>query len=89
MVRALVAEGIPAFVNYPPVYRTQAHEALRGNGLPETAELAERNPVSEHLGSHGFWLHHRVLLGSDADCADVAEAVAKVLSELAGKKRSA
>ncbi|MCX5521428.1 DegT/DnrJ/EryC1/StrS family aminotransferase [Streptomyces bobili] len=89
VVRALVAEGIPAFVNYPPVYRTKAHEALRGNGLPDTAELAERNPVSEHLGAHGFWLHHRVLLGTDADCADVAEAVAKVLSELAGKKRSA
>ncbi|MFD7132968.1 DegT/DnrJ/EryC1/StrS family aminotransferase [Streptomyces sp. NPDC059894] len=89
LVRALVAEGIPAFVDYPPVYRTEAHAALIGNGLPGVAELAERNPVSEHLGARGFWLHHRVLLGTDADCADVAEALAKVLSAPAGKKRPA
>ncbi|MFJ6987258.1 MULTISPECIES: DegT/DnrJ/EryC1/StrS family aminotransferase [unclassified Streptomyces] len=89
VVRALVAEGIPAFVNYPPVYRTAAHAALLGKALPDAAELAERNPVSEHLGARGLWLHHRVLLGTDADCADVAEAVAKVLAAVAGKRRPA
>ncbi|MFF8730090.1 DegT/DnrJ/EryC1/StrS family aminotransferase [Streptomyces sp. NPDC015171] len=83
VVRALVAEGLPAFLNYPPVYRTDAFRTVPGPG-PE--ELAERNPVSELLGRHGLWLHHRVLLGSDDDCADVAAAVSKVLTGLTSKR---
>lgn len=77
VVDALVAEGIPAFVNYPPIYRTAAFP--RG---ADRAELARRCPVSEKLGSQGIWLHHRVLLGDDQDIEDVATALAKVLDGL-------
>ncbi|WP_338058012.1 DegT/DnrJ/EryC1/StrS family aminotransferase [Streptomyces dangxiongensis] len=83
VVRALVAEGLPAFVNYPPVYRTEAFRSVPG---PGTEELAERNPVGELLGRRGIWLHHRVLLGTDDDCADVAEALSKVLTGLTAQR---
>ncbi|MFI1826480.1 DegT/DnrJ/EryC1/StrS family aminotransferase [Streptomyces sp. NPDC020412] len=85
LVSALVAEGVPAFLNYPPVYRTAAFAPVFADGRPGPEELAERNPVSEHLGSRGFWLHHRVLLGTDRDCTDVADALRKVLDGLRGR----
>ncbi|MGI5212790.1 DegT/DnrJ/EryC1/StrS family aminotransferase [Plantactinospora sp. CA-290183] len=84
VVDALKAEGIPAFVNYPPVYRTQAFWIGPHAGLPAAEELAERCPNSELLGSSGLWLHHRVLLGGEQEVADVVAAVAKVLSGLPG-----
>jgi 3-amino-5-hydroxybenzoate synthase len=87
VVDALIAEGIPAFVNYPPIYRTEAFWAGPHAGLPPMAELAERCPASERLGRDGIWLHHRVLLGTAEDAADVAAAVAKVLDGIPGIAR--
>lgn len=86
VVDALVAEGIPAFVNYPPVYRTAAFQAGPTGDLPPVAELAERCPRSEVLGAHGIWLHHRVLLGGEQEVADVLSAVEKVLTGLAARQ---
>lgn len=88
VVDALIAEGIPAFVNYPPVYRTRAFWDGPTTGLPSGDALAQRCPVSEFLGAQGIWLHHRVLLGSADDATDVAEAVAKVLAELPARAGS-
>lgn len=86
VVDALVAEGIPAFVNYPPVYRTAAFQAGPTGELPPVAALAERCPSSEFLGAHGIWLHHRVLLGGEREATDAAAAVAKVLDGLATRR---
>jgi 3-amino-5-hydroxybenzoate synthase len=82
VVEALVAEGIPAFLNYPPVYRTEAFRTAPTPSPGHPDEFAERCPVSEHLGRQGIWLHHRVLLGTPADLEDVAAALHKVLSAL-------
>ncbi|MGA8116459.1 MAG: DegT/DnrJ/EryC1/StrS family aminotransferase [Actinocatenispora sp.] len=82
VVQALVAEGVPAFVNYPPVYRTDAFWSRRAGGGDDVTAMAERCPASEAIGARGVWLHHRVLLGDDADCADTAEALVKVLTGL-------
>lgn len=82
IVEALKAEGIPAFVNYPPVYRTEAFWIGPHTGLPPAEELARRCPNSERLGASGVWLHHRVLLGGEEEVADVVAAVTKVLSGL-------
>lgn len=83
-VDALVAEGIPAFVNYPAIYRTAAFWRGPSAGLDALGVdgLAERCPNAEVLGRDGIWIHHRVLLGDDADVADVADAVAKVVAGL-------
>lgn len=81
-VDALCAEGIPAAVNYPPVYRTKAFWAGTTGSLPPAETIAQRCGRSEFLGAHGVWLHHRVLLGGDAETTDVTTAVSKVLTEL-------
>jgi 3-amino-5-hydroxybenzoate synthase len=83
VVDALLAEGIPAFVNYPPVYRTEAFATGPTGSLPTAEELAERCPNSEFVGSQGIWLHHRVLLGGEQEVADVVAAVGKVVSAAA------
>jgi 3-amino-5-hydroxybenzoate synthase len=85
LVDALVAEGIPAFVNFPPVYRTEAFWAGSVAGLPGAEALAEQCPHTEHISAYGVWLHHRVLLGGDREVDDVVEAVAKVLTGLASR----
>lgn len=82
-VDALLAEGIPAFVNYPPVYRTEAFVTGPTGSLPAAEELAERCPNSEFVGAQGIWLHHRVLLGGEQDVADVVAAVGKVVGAAA------
>ncbi|ANN21827.1 3-amino-5-hydroxybenzoic acid synthase [Amycolatopsis orientalis] len=80
MVTDLMAAGIPACVNFPPVYRTPGF----GHGPRPTtseAELAERCAVSERVGAHGLWVHHRVLLAEP----EVIEEVAEVISTLVGR----
>ncbi|WP_033424560.1 DegT/DnrJ/EryC1/StrS family aminotransferase [Actinomadura flavalba] len=64
LVAELVRRGLPAFVVFRAVYRT--------NGFWETGapalsvdELAERNPNTELIHSEGIWLHHRTLLADE------------------------
>jgi 3-amino-5-hydroxybenzoate synthase len=64
IVDALVERGIPAFRNYPPVYRTRGfwqgpHQDVTGE------ELARRCPQAEQISDRGIWLHHRVLLADE------------------------
>lgn len=82
VVDALIAEGIPAFVNFPPVYRTRSFWP----DPPPTGRvdrLASWCRESERIGSRGIWVHHRTLLGSEEDALDVARAIARVLPALA------
>jgi 3-amino-5-hydroxybenzoate synthase len=87
LVQALLAEGLPAFVNYPPVYRTTAFWQGRPGTGPVSAEFTTNCPNSELLGSRGFWLHHRVLLGDDRDIEDVVRAITKILGAAATGRR--
>jgi 3-amino-5-hydroxybenzoate synthase len=78
---ALLAEGIPAFRNYRPVYRTDAFWC--GPRTEQTlGQLIAHCPAAERIGAEGIWLHHRCLLGSERDTEDVAEAVHKVAEGL-------
>lgn len=81
VVEALVAEGVPAFVNYPPLYRLAAFWPEERDHAAERA-FAEACPNSERLGEWGIWLHHRVLLGTVQDLDDVVAALEKVLTGL-------
>lgn len=74
---ALAAEGIPASSGYAhPLYRNPLfHEP----GLPlDYGRFADLCPASEQACREAVWLEHRLLLGTEADMDDIAEAVAKV-----------
>lgn len=77
LVEQLKSVGIPACVNFPPVYRTQGFWLGATPSLDIDA-LAERCRTSEAIGARGLWLHHRVLLAEP----DVVERVARIVEEL-------
>lgn len=81
-VQALVAEGIPAFRNYVPVYRTEAFWETKSTTTKTSDYWRAHCPNSETLADDGIWIHHRVLLGDDRDVEDVAAAVDKVVRAL-------
>ncbi|MGW0891194.1 DegT/DnrJ/EryC1/StrS family aminotransferase [Saccharopolyspora sp. NPDC002578] len=77
LVDALVARGIPAFVGFRAVHRT---DAFWETGAPDATvdELARRCPNAEELTHDCVWLHHRVLLAEP----EQLHRLASVLSEL-------
>jgi len=79
VVDELNQRGVPAFVGFPPVYRT---EGFWTGPVPASAEeLAERCPTAEAVGADCVWLHHRVLLADEAQLTNLAEVVGDVLAE--------
>ena len=82
-VAALEAEGIPCDgLFYEPVYRSTLFQVdprdfpALGGRLPWDGTQC---PVSEKAAfSESVWIHHRVLLGTEADVDSVVEAVAKI-----------
>jgi 3-amino-5-hydroxybenzoate synthase len=79
LVDTLTQRGIPAFVAFRAVYRT---DAFWETGAPEMSvdQLAGRCPNSEALSQDCLWLHHRVLLGSEAQMHEIVSVVADVRS---------
>jgi 3-amino-5-hydroxybenzoate synthase len=79
LVEALTQRGIPAFVAFRAVYRT---DAFWEKGAPDASvdELARRCPHTEALSQDGVWLHHRVLLGSEAQMHEIASVLSDVLA---------
>lgn len=82
-VAALEAEGVPCDgLFYEPVYRSTLFDvdpakfpALGGRRPWDKA----RCPVAERAAyQESVWLHHRLLLGSEADVDSVVEAAAKI-----------
>ena len=75
LVKALVAEGIPAAIGYSsapyqqPVFETAGVAPSRHDACP----IAERACETEAV-----WVRHPALLGSEEDALDVARALAKV-----------
>jgi 3-amino-5-hydroxybenzoate synthase len=79
LVDRLVERGLPAFVAFRPVYRT--------NGFWEYAtpresidEIAARCPNTEAINADCVWLHHRTLLGTEEQMHAIAEVLADVLA---------
>ncbi|HEX2036730.1 MAG TPA: DegT/DnrJ/EryC1/StrS family aminotransferase [Chloroflexota bacterium] len=96
-LRALRAEGIPCSPGYTtPLYRMKAviderrkwaalaQAAGRAVDLPDSPD-AEALPVTERAcAGEGVWLTQSVLLGTEADMAQIVEAVAKVQRAASG-----
>lgn len=78
-VRALVAEGIPASAGYVPLTQAPAiRDTLRHRfGAGALANLADV-PNADAAGRHTVWLPQTVLLGSDDDMDQIAEAARKI-----------
>jgi 3-amino-5-hydroxybenzoate synthase len=89
VVRALQAEGIPAYMMFPPVYRLPAFwDAPGGRPARAADQLAAACPVSERLADRGLFLRHEVLLGDERDIDDIARAIDKVLGALGNERSS-
>ncbi len=75
LVKALVAEGIPAAVGYSeaPYQQPVFEDASIVPSRHEACPIAERACESEAV-----WVRHPALLGSEEDARDVARAFAKV-----------
>lgn len=79
LVKALVAEGIPAFRAYQSLYRIPSFWV---SPHPDTTaeRLIESCPASEAIAGNGIWIHHRALLGSREDALDINRALERVLA---------
>lgn len=89
LVRALMAEGIPAYRTYPsiPDLEMFQNSSLWNGEVPSALEAQnvktalERHavPNSREISCNSIWLHHPVLLGGKRVQAKVAEAFHKIL----------
>ncbi len=79
LVDRLVERGVPAFVVFRAIYRTNG---FWETGAPDTTpeELARRCPNAEAITGDGIWLHHRTLLGTEEQIHQVAEIVADAVA---------
>lgn len=81
---ALLAEGIPLTMAYPPLTRLNLFADPKGfaprlrsrEGMQDFASL--QLPVSERLADTTLWFTTSVLMGSSEDARDVARAVEKI-----------
>src|SRR3989344_8738904 len=78
LVKALIAEGIPAFINYKSIYKTSAFHQSPSTGKSEKY-WESQCPNAEKISTEGIWIHHRALLGDENDTLDIARALQKIL----------
>ena len=78
-VDCLIAEGIPAYRAYEALYNIPSFW-LNPAPAGTAADFAALCPNSERVAKNGIWIHHRALLGTEADTADIAKAINKVLT---------
>jgi 3-amino-5-hydroxybenzoate synthase len=77
VVRALVAEGLPAYRVYPPVQHL-AHFSADFLQVGGDEGSIPQCPISTRLAKTGIWLHHKLLLGQEELLVQAAEAIGKV-----------
>jgi 3-amino-5-hydroxybenzoate synthase len=83
-VDSLIAEGAPAFIAYPPVYKTpvfreRAFGPRWGSDLSSLPDYSNTHcPAAEEIGASVVWLHHRALLGDEEDIVELVEAIEKI-----------
>lgn len=80
LVDGLNEHGIPAFVAFPPVYRTAGY--WHGPTAGTEKHIAARCPVSEQIAADCVWLHHRVLRADGGRLDRLAE----IFADLLGKR---
>jgi 3-amino-5-hydroxybenzoate synthase len=81
LVDRLVARGVPAFVSFRAIYRTNGFWAANAPAAT-VAEIADRCPVTEALSTDSIWLHHRVLLGTEDQMHRLSAVIGATLGEL-------
>jgi 3-amino-5-hydroxybenzoate synthase len=79
IVDRLIVRGLPAFVGFRAIYRTDGFWETGAPDEPVEA-IAKRCPVSEALTAQSIWLHHRTLLGTEQQMHDIATIVAQTLA---------
>ncbi|WP_369172962.1 DegT/DnrJ/EryC1/StrS family aminotransferase [Streptomyces sp. R28] len=79
LVDALIERGLPAFVGFRAVYRSDGFWETCAPDL-SLDELARRCPNSEALTRDSIWLHHRTLLGTEQQMHDIASVIAETLA---------
>ena len=85
---ALQAEGIPCAPGYNPLYRMNAIKdgiarLKRFTAAPGSADTLPDCPVTERAcAEEGVWFNQTMLLGTQSDMDDIAEAVLKIKSNL-------
>ena len=74
MVDTLVERGLPAFAAFRAIYRSTG---FWETGAPEESleAVARRCPNTEAISADCVWLHHRTLLGTEAQMHEIAEIV--------------
>ena len=100
-LKALAAEGVPAFSGYTfPLYRTPMFLKKRfiNGSFPlgtkyhadvDYAAFARKCPVSERAcRSEAVWLAQNLFLGDERDMDDIVTAVRKVLADGKGRKKT-
>jgi dTDP-4-amino-4,6-dideoxygalactose transaminase len=82
--RALIAEGMPLTMSYPPVHQLDAFAAPDGfaprhrtrAGWPDYARL--QRPIAERAATTTLWFRHQLLMGSRKGSDDLVEAMTRV-----------
>ncbi|WP_155375129.1 DegT/DnrJ/EryC1/StrS family aminotransferase [Catellatospora vulcania] len=81
LVDDLIARGLPAFVAFRAIYRSDGF--WEHSAPAETVEqIAARCPVTEEVFRDAIWLHHRTLLGTEQQMHHIADIVAEALAAL-------
>ena len=80
-IKALSAEGIPAYTGYKPLYRENLFITnAREYPWLEGADFSKLHlPVTEKTCEQAVWLKQNLLLGSEEDTMDIVRAVEKVV----------
>jgi 3-amino-5-hydroxybenzoate synthase len=81
LVDDLVAAGLPAFVAFRAIYRTDGFWE-RGAPAESVEEIADRCPHTEAIHQDAIWLHHRCLLGTEQQMRDIATIVSEAVARL-------
>ena len=79
-VEALKAEGIPAFISFPVLSKTQFFMENNFMGkIPGYDYKKEKDlPNATKIGEKGVWIPQYTLLGAQKDMEDIAGAVLKI-----------
>lgn len=79
LVDRLIARGLPAFAAFRAIYRS---DGFWETGAPEETvdQIAARCPNTEAIYADAIWLHHRTLLGTEAQMHEIANILSDELA---------
>ncbi len=79
-VDAMIAEGVPAFVAYAEIHKTEVFKENRfRTHFEERVDWnAYATPNAEKIAAEVIWLPHHLLLGTEEDMKDIARVIKKI-----------